>query len=218
MTPVQDGTSGPGLRVLTVCKANICRSALAAFVLGQSAGLSVFSAGVDARAGSAMCLAAAERISGIPGGEEYASMFRSRTIEWNGIEDVDLVLTATGELRGQLLASQPLLLRRTFTMLEALALMAEPLDGAEVEQAQQQGIAAVLFGRRGTIASPPALDRRWKGRHDGFDVPDGHQFRRKSHHQATVEEAVRAAKKLRQQLTLWQRAVAGARFPGRQSE
>lgn len=217
LKPVADtGSSAPGLQIVMVCEANVCRSALGAFVLGRSPELRVSSAGMNAREGSALCEVAAEKISVLPGGPEYTSAFRSHPVDWDEAERADLVLTATGDLRGQLLANQPRLLRVAFTVLEALALMAEPLDLDELDLAQRDGIAAVLFGRRGTIAGPTAQPRRWKGtaRHDGFDIPDGHQFRRKSHHQATVDEAVHASGQLRRQLLVWQLAMARAGLSG----
>lgn len=215
----QGASSSPrSLQIAVVCDANVCRSPVVAFILGQSTQLHVASSGLNAREGSTMCDLAAERISGRPSGLEYERAFRAQSIEWAEVEHADLVLTATGELRAQLLANRPRLLRVTFTVLEAIALMAEPLDAAELEQAQRYGIAAVLFIRRGMIARPGVPNQRRKGRHDGFDIPDGHQLRRKSHHQATVDEAVRAAGQLQKRLLAWQLAVAGAGFSGQKHE
>jgi len=116
-------------RILFVCTGNMCRSAvaerLAAAWLGsrQAPGWSLPQTGsagtlaVDGRAMHPDSARALESLGGDPGG------FTSRRLLDDHLADVDLVLTATRDHRRHVLERRPGLMRRTFTILEAAALV-----------------------------------------------------------------------------------------------
>jgi protein-tyrosine phosphatase len=116
----------PTVRLLFVCTGNACRSPLAERLLaGWAAGagradLQVSSAGLAATPGAPMEAKAAEalrRLGGDPTG------FAARSFSAPLAQDADLVLTMTRKQRTQVLTATPRGLRRTFTLLEAAALL-----------------------------------------------------------------------------------------------
>lgn len=114
----------PAFQVLFVCIGNVCRSPvgerlLAARLPGDR--FEIGSAGVGAMVGYAMSKYAAAELQGYGGNP---SGFAARQLTPELIEDADLILTATRELRSQVLSEQPGALRRTFTILEFAALAA----------------------------------------------------------------------------------------------
>jgi protein-tyrosine phosphatase len=123
--------------VLVVCLGNLCRSPLAERLLrlrvATSAQVHVTSAGVNAVVGAPMDASAAEelvRLGGDPTG------FAARQLTADLVGSADLVLTATRELRGQVVAMAPSALKRTFTLLELAALLQErPWPGNETDRA-----------------------------------------------------------------------------------
>lgn len=127
--------SEPGLfRVLFVCIGNVCRSPVGERLLAARLPrdrFEVSSAGVGAMVGYAMSKYAAEELRGY-GGDPTG--FAARQLSTDLVEQADLVLTATRELRSAVLAETPNALRRTFTILEfaALAAAAEGRTPAEV--------------------------------------------------------------------------------------
>ena len=158
----------PVFRVLFVCIGNVCRSPVGERLLAArlpADRFEVSSAGVGAMVGYAMSRYAAEELRSY-GGDPTG--FAARQLTPDIVERSDLVLTATRELRSQVLAEAPGALRRTFTMLEFAAL----LERAE--------------------GSSPAEVVKWAGTHRSLagqvehDVPD--PYRR------GVEEHARAAR------------------------
>jgi protein-tyrosine phosphatase len=124
----------PVFRVLVVCIGNVCRSPvgerlLSARLPGER--FEVSSAGVGAMVGYAMSKYAAAELRGY-GGDSTGFAARQLTPEM--VEQADLILTATRELRSAVLAESPNALRRTFTILEfaALSAAAEGQSAAEV--------------------------------------------------------------------------------------
>jgi len=117
------------VHLLFVCAANVCRSPVAERLalawahetLGPGAGgLSIASAGVQARAGEPMdrySAAALLRLGGDPAG----ATARPLTPEMAG--RADLVLTMTRQQRSRVLELAPRGLRHTFTLLEAAELL-----------------------------------------------------------------------------------------------
>lgn len=115
-------------RVLFVCIGNVCRSPVAERLLAArlpADRFSVSSAGVGAMVGYAMSRYAAAELQGY-GGDPTGFAARQLTPEL--IEEADVLLTATRDLRSQVLAESPGALRRTFTVLEFAALT-EMSDG-----------------------------------------------------------------------------------------
>ncbi len=115
-------------RVLFVCIGNVCRSPVGERLLATrlpADRFSVSSAGVGAMVGYAMSRYAAAELKGY-GGDPTGFAARQLTPEL--IEEADVLLTATRDLRSQVLAESPGALRRTFTVLEFAALT-EMSDG-----------------------------------------------------------------------------------------
>ena len=112
-----------------VCTGNVCRSPLAERVgrahlgrlLGEDAGLiRIESAGTRAVVGVPMHPASAE-VLGCLGGDPTG--FRARQLTDGMAVRADLTLTLTREHRHQVLARAPRAMSRTFTLLEAAALL-----------------------------------------------------------------------------------------------
>ena len=113
----------PDFRVLFVCVGNICRSPLGEHLLRMSLparGFHVSSAGVRALEGRPMSSEAIAELE-LRGGS--AEGFRARHITDEIIAESDLILTATIQLRSQVLSESPAALRRTFTVREFAALL-----------------------------------------------------------------------------------------------
>jgi len=109
-------------RVLFVCIGNVCRSPVGERLLASrlpADGFEVSSAGVGAMVGYAMSRYAAAELKAY-GGDPTGFAARQLTPEM--IENADVLLTATRDLRSQVLAESPGALRRTFTVLEFAAL------------------------------------------------------------------------------------------------
>ena len=116
--------------ILVVCLGNVCRSPLAEHLLRQrlehrlgeaASTVRVSSAGVRALVGDPMNeMSAAElrRLGGDPEG------FISSQVTAQRLDEADLVLTATRELRSRVLEEAPRALKRTFTVREFAALTA----------------------------------------------------------------------------------------------
>ena len=116
--------------VLVVCEGNLCRSPLAERLLTSrlaGAEVRVASAGVHAVVGAPMDASAAAELTRL-GGDP--SEFEARQLTASMATEADLVLTATRAIRGQVVATAPAALKRTFTLLELAALLeAPPWDG-----------------------------------------------------------------------------------------
>ena len=120
-------------RVLFVCIGNVCRSPVGERLLASRLPpdrFDVSSAGVGAMVGYAMSKYAAVELRAY-GGDPTG--FAARQLTAGMVEAADLVLTATRELRSQVLAEVPGALRRTFTILEFAALV-EQAEGSSPEE------------------------------------------------------------------------------------
>jgi protein-tyrosine phosphatase len=166
-------TPAPLFRVLFVCIGNVCRSPVGERLLAArlpADRFEVSSAGVGAMVGYAMSKYAAEELRTY-GGDPTG--FAARQLSPEMLEQSDLVLTATRELRSQVLAEVPGALRRTFTMLEFAAL---------TEQAE---------------GSTPTEVVKWAGAHRSSaghieqDIPD--PYRRGSEAHALAAQTIDAA-------------------------
>lgn len=140
--------NGSTFSVLFVCIGNVCRSPVGERLLAARLPrdrFTVASAGVGAMVGYAMSKYAAAELQGY-GGDPTG--FAARQLTPDLIDDADLILTATRDLRSQVLAEQPGALRRTFTVLEfaALASMSDdttPTDVVKWAGAHRSAAAAV---------------------------------------------------------------------------
>jgi protein-tyrosine phosphatase len=110
------------LRVLVVCTGNVCRSPAVERLLGTwlgPAGLVVSSAGIGAMAGAPMTEQMAKLVANAGGQPDG---FVSRQLTEDMVAEADLVLTATREHRGEIVALHPPALRKTFTLREFVRL------------------------------------------------------------------------------------------------
>jgi protein-tyrosine-phosphatase len=161
-----DGTPRTA-RILFVCTGNLCRSAmaerLAVVALGAQSGVGspgprISSAGTAAADGRPMHPDSARALVAL-GGDP--SDFFSRRLVSEHLEDVDLVLTATREHRAQVLGRRPDLMRRTFTILEAAALVpfVDTADVAPLMTSERTRLlATALDGARSRRAGGPEDD------------------------------------------------------------
>jgi protein-tyrosine phosphatase len=142
--------------VLHVCTANRCRSAIAERMLRAAlpGDVPVTSAGTRARRGEEIWPEAAEELQrrGIsPLGFDSHPLTRAL------VGGADLVLTATRAHRDEVVSGHPAVLRRSFTWRE-VAWLAGGLTRGEVPggtaSERLAGLAAVLGGRRGSLATP----------------------------------------------------------------
>jgi protein-tyrosine phosphatase len=166
-------TRAAPFRVLFVCVGNVCRSPVGERLLAARLPrdrFEVSSAGVSAMVGYSMSRYAAEELRSY-GGDPTG--FAARQLTPDLLDRSDLVLTATREVRSQVLAEAPAALRRTFTVLEFAALV-ENAEGAT-----------------------PAELVRWAGLHRSTaarveqDVPD--PYRRGAEVHARAARAIDAA-------------------------
>lgn len=169
-------TGPPAFKVLFVCIGNVCRSPVGERLLAArlpSDRFLVGSAGVGAMVGYAMSKYASAELQGY-GGDPKGFAARQLTPEL--IEDADLILTATRELRSQVLSESPGALRRTFTILEFAAL-------AGMADASATGQAAEVVKWAGAHRSAAAAVEQ--------DVPD--PFRRGPEMHAAAAAAIHGA-------------------------
>lgn len=137
-------------RVLFVCIGNVCRSPVGERLLRSrlpQEGFEVHSAGLHALVGS--------RISGRAEAELVrfggdASGFRARQLDEQMLLESDLNLVATLDLRSELLAEWPGVLRRTFTVREFAALMdvvddPDPIRLVEEAQAHRSEVRDIDY-------------------------------------------------------------------------
>lgn len=135
----------PRATVLMVCTANICRSPLMEIALRSMTDDTQFeigSAGVrgwNAKPIDSMVRLEMARLDLDPEG------FLSRPLTERHLEGADLVLTATREHRGAVLAMEPQALRRTFTLREfdglTQGVSAESLEELCADAARRRGSA-----------------------------------------------------------------------------
>ena len=166
--------------VLVVCTANVCRSPLAARLLGEALEVPVFSAGSRARFGDAACPVASPRIA-----------HRSVPLEAAHVRAASLVLGAAREHRSAAVALVPSAQTRSFTLLQAARL-------------------ASWVSARGVTAPPAlsASERlTWwveeldaargdapRGEASDDDLPDPHES--SAHHDAVIPQLTAAVRTL----------------------
>lgn len=171
-----------GESILVVCAANVCRSPLAELALRRGLGadstISVSSAGVRATEGDAVCTL----VSSLHDDGEWhdqAQSHRARPVTRDLIEQSSLILTASRDIRGELVRLAPRSRDWMFTLKEAAHLgagfsSAGPdrvadyvayLDRARSRSMPLAGSDGVehrirrLFGNRGTVDPASIADR-----------------------------------------------------------
>lgn len=170
---------GPPTVILAVCLGNVCRSPLAEHLLrmrldtgGVPPRFTVASAGVIGMVGRPMHPQTAHELRQ-RGGEP--DDFRARRLDEQMVTTADLVLTATVDVRRQVLEEVPRALRRTFTLLEFAALCSvagvEPGGHPRDLIADAAARRATVGGRELDIPDPMGRSERTHAR--VADVIDG---------------------------------------------
>ena len=200
------------MHVLFVCTANVCRSPVAERLavawsrdlLGSDGGgLRFGSAGTEPTSGRRMdpySAAALRRLGGDPAGAS------SRQVTAGDLERSLLVLTMTREQRQAVLRTAPRSLRRTFTLLEAAALVAIA-DLREMEQLTPDARARALGSRLDAVR---ALRRSSEA--DDITDPNG---RRAAVHERVCRTIADALRPLVLVLATGRRAEVTPTTPGR---
>lgn len=150
-----------GESILVVCAANVCRSPLAELTLrrglGAGSAIAVHSAGVRAHEGDPICTEVAGRHSEDDWQEE-AKAHRARVVSPELLAGASLVLTASKDIRGELVRSAPEFRDRMFTLREAAHLGAgfrpggsDPVTGyvAYLDRARTRAVPLGGTARRG---------------------------------------------------------------------
>ena len=165
-------------RILFVCVGNVCRSPLGERLLAARLSADRFevsSAGVGALVGAGMDPEAASHL------EVYgasADGFVARQLIPSMVKESDLVLTATKAIRSRVLEEAPTALRRTFTVLEFVALL-------DVVASDGDPVALVRA----------AADERSRAARQDYDISD--PFRRGSEaHAAAAEQMATAVERI----------------------
>lgn len=173
--------------IVTVCSANVCRSPLSELTLTEMARrdatpVRFASAGLEARAGAAMCHMAAR---GIP---DEPATHAARELDRELATSADLILTMEKEQRGQVARVAPGTQAKTFTLTEAAALLdlLVPLvsAGSLSRFTSMRDVAAALHGLRGRLPlDPPSRRRREMHSTTGawLSIPDGHNQSASAH-------------------------------------
>ena len=137
-------------RVMTVCLGNVCRSPVAERLLATRLAslvgdgqVEVTSAGVLGLVGRPMDPQALTQLAGLGGA---GADFRSRSADPREVAAAGLVLTATADIRRQLLEEAPGAMRRVFTWKEFAVLV----DGRSASS--PQALVADAAARRSEVA------------------------------------------------------------------
>ena len=176
-----------GNRILFVCHANECRSpVMAGTMIAALEGAArqddwrVSSAGTDSRGGP-LCPVAIDALTEVMDGRllaDYRDHFVSTPIGERTLERADLILTATREERSVIALRTPAARSRTFTLREAVGLMAGDGDSA----LDLADYADILHERRGlTSAGSHRRLLALRKSNDPNDIPDVHHAALRAH-------------------------------------
>lgn len=185
--------------ILIVCTANICRSPLAQILMetgvDERLGIRVESVGTHARGGDPICDLAADRLSS-HGYAQQATSHRARSVEADVMEQAGLILTASREVRSEIVRLSPRVRDRTYTLREA----AHRGSGFQPRAVTRRGGAVVSYAAhldqaRAMMPPVPATRSVWRrgGRsEDTMSILDGHVARGRAHRMAldAVTESV----------------------------
>lgn len=175
------------MQLLFVCTGNICRSPVAAGLMSawtardlgsDSAQVRIASAGVEAPDGQPMDADSYRAALELGGDADLLGAHLSRPLDAAEVGDADLVLTLSRWQRKKVLARAPRVLRRTFTLPEAAAL----LDIADVG-----GVADLPLEQRASelaVRLNAARARRRVSDSDDVRDPIGRRF---EEHRRTAE-------------------------------
>lgn len=192
--------------ITVVCTANVCRSVLAADLVGAAlagTGIRVASAGTRAASGSDPCAAVVERVERAGRAAPTAS---GRRLTAALVDASDLVLTLDSAHRGEVGRLVPAARGRTFTLVEAVTL-AEALPTwweCPLSFAQWRAALATLRGRvpMPTARAPRTGGWRRPAEHvPAIDIADGHTSGNDAEHRATLDQVTDLCERLTAALT-----------------
>lgn len=195
-----------GGSILVVCAANVCRSPLAELALrrglGEGSSVPVRSAGVRAQDGDPICSEVAARHTD-GDWQEQAGEHRAREVTPEMLAEADLVLTASRDIRGELVRSAPELRDRMFTLREAAHLGVGFLPGGS--DAVEEYVASLDRARTRATPLGGSPAGGWLGRLvgrrsavDPASIADRHGSRG---HADTIREVEQAVEAIAAQLT-----------------
>lgn len=179
--------------VLAVCRANVCRSPLAAFRLqgelptafGRES-LKVASVGTETVDGAKICAEVYRRL--LPAdGAAFAARHVASQLDEGAVAKAQLILTMTAAARGSVGAVTPSARAKTFTLVEAVGLLElEPsvteLDAVAASDDRVAAVAGVLNNRRGLMPpGGPKASRSTRRATAGLDILDAHTDRGARH-------------------------------------
>ena len=189
------------IRILVVCRANVCRSPLAQILLenalvGHGIEATVSSAGTRAHPGGTICYLVSGTVGGVPNGPARVLDHRSRALDGGLVAAADLILTAESSHRGLASAAAPRSQSRIFTLAEAAALTAlvvgVPAGRHAAPEVRFAAWVRSLDDARGLLPMRSGPDRRFavaRRPESVWDIPDGHQESRWSHRRALARVA-----------------------------
>jgi len=178
------------LSVLFVCRANVCRSAVAEFVARTRLsliGLEVASAGTDASEGQEICVRAGEFLAKEPGGSDYARDHRAVRLSAPLVRRSALIVTASPRERSRTALLDPESRSRTFTLVELVRLLSiAPRQAGPVDLPTLiDDLHAIRWRAANAHWSPKGrVDSRWFARRravQGLTVRDAHSSRTPIH-------------------------------------
>lgn len=182
--------------VLVICRANVCRSPLAAELLRREpvvSALGVTSAGSHAAGGQPRCeLSARIGAASRDGSTAEPADVASRRLDRGMLADAELVVTAEESQRSAAARLLPAARSRMFTLREALAL-GEVLLERDQRFDDLPSLVQALDAARG-IGAVAAVRPRLLGKPvPPNDLPDGHGLRPARHRRALEDVAVVAS-------------------------
>ncbi|GAA1487154.1 hypothetical protein [Brachybacterium fresconis] len=179
--------------ILVVCAANVCRSPLAELLLRRGLegvpGIHAASAGTLAQDGARICPLVTSWHDDEAWGAA-STAHRSRRADAELLEQAELILVSSRDVRADVVLAAPEVRGRTYTLREAVHL-GEEFDSAS--QPRHVGTVARyathLDRARVVRGAVPESHRRWwrPRRADGSDIADGHGQGRWVHRAALTE-------------------------------
>lgn len=182
-------------QLLFVCAANVCRSPLMAVTFAESVARdfdrtewTVLSRGISVVRRNQMCALAASLIDGNSYGAAYAASHVSAQVAESELESQDLIIAASREERARIARMLPSSRTKTFTLREAVALGAPPVEAFELDRdddapSSLADYAEFLHQRRGRVpvTAPARFRMPWTPAPDPQDIPDVHHENSKKH-------------------------------------
>ncbi|GAB3598420.1 arsenate reductase/protein-tyrosine-phosphatase family protein [Microbacterium tumbae] len=186
--------------ILVVCTANVCRSPFAEMLMKadlDASGIRVESAGTHAHDGDAVC----SLVAGHRSTREWAELAASHgacAVSREMLDEAALILTASREVRGEVVRLSPAVRDRTYTLREAA------YRGSRFER-RTGGVAEYashLDRARSSLAPAPVargLRRRGRDTDDAMSIADRHGGSARAHAR-TLKDVAEAAEAIIAQL------------------